>query len=112
MRLQIIDSNDSITHVALIGRLDVQGVNAIQYEFHHQTTSQPKSVIVDLSRMPYIASLGIGMLISAAKYLERNGARMVLVGSPPLVKEAFETAGLHQVIPMVSEETAALALLR
>lgn len=112
MQLKIIRADDSITHVAILGRLDVEGVNDIQYEFHHQTTSQPKATIVDLSRMTYIASLGIGMLVSTAKYLDRHGAKMVLLGPSELVRKTLEAAGLDHLIPIANEETAALELLR
>ncbi len=112
MRLKTIRSDDSFTHVALHGRLDVQGVNDVQYEFLQQTTVPPKSTLVDLSQMTYIASLGIGMLVSAAKYLGRNNAKMVLLGPSDLVRKALETAGLDHVIPIASEEKAALELLR
>jgi|SRR5262245_16525696 len=112
MRLDIIRSDDTITHVAIQGRLDVQGVNSIQYEFLTQTTLLPKATMVDLSKVSFIGSLGIGMLVSAAKHLERKGAKMVLIGPSNLVRQAIETSGLHNVIPIASEETAALALLR
>ena len=111
MRLKTIRSDDSITHVALVGRLDVQGVSDIQYEFLHQTTGLPKPAVVDLSQLTYIASIGIGMLLSAAKDLERQGARMVLLNPTPLVRQTLETSALQQVIPIAIEESAALALL-
>jgi predicted PolB exonuclease-like 3'-5' exonuclease len=46
MKLHVIREDDSITHVALFGRLDVQGVSDVQYEFLHQTTGLPKSTVV------------------------------------------------------------------
>ena len=112
MRLKILRADETITHVALLGRLDVQGVNEVQYEFLHQTTSLPKATLVDLSQTTYIASLGIGMLVSAAKHLERNGVKMVLLGPPALVRKALEAAGLDQVIPIAEKEEAALEVLR
>lgn len=112
MRLKTIRSDDSIHHVALLGRLDIQGVNDIQYEFLHSTTVHPKATVVDLSKVTYIGSLGISMLVSAAKHLERKGARMVLLGPSELVGKALETSCLHHVIPVASEEAAALELLR
>ena len=112
MQLNIIRADDSITHVSMNGRLDVQGVNSIQYEFLIQTSVRRKPTLVDLSKVSFIASLGMGMLVSAAKGLERQGARMVLMGPSDLVRHALEAAGIHQVIPIAREEAAALELLR
>jgi anti-anti-sigma factor len=112
MRLKILRENDAFTHVALVGRLDIQGVNEIQLEFLHQTTSRPKNAMVDLADLTYIASLGISMLVSAAKKLERGGARMVLLNPSPLVRKALETSSLQEVIPIATAEAAALEMLR
>lgn len=112
MHLKTISADDSISHVALIGRLDVKGVTDIQYEFLQETTVLPKPTLVDLSRVTYMASFGISMLVSAAKHLQRNGAKMVLLCPSSLVRSALETSGLHDVIPITDDKTAALALLR
>ena len=111
MQMKIIRTDDSIQHVALVGRLDVRGVNAVQYEFLQQTSLIPRSTLVDLSKVSYIASLGIGMLVSAAKALERRGGKMVLIGPSDLVRETLETSSLHSLIPIADEEAGALALL-
>jgi anti-sigma B factor antagonist len=112
MRLETLRAEDSIHHVALVGRLDVKGVNEVQYEFQQQTTVLPKPTLVDLSKVTYIASLGLGMLVSAAKHLERRGFRMVLVSPTELVRKTIETSCLDRVIAIADDEAAALALLR
>lgn len=112
IRLKILREDDSITHVALVGRLDVQGVSDIQYEFHCHTILQPRSTVVDLSQVTFMASIGIGMILSAAKHIERHGSKMVLVNPSPLVRQTLETSALHQVIPIAIEESVALELLR
>lgn len=112
MRLKIIRSDASIMHLALLGRLDVDGVKEIQHEFFQQTTWLPTRTMVDLAQVTYVASLGISMLVSAAKAMERQGAKMVLVNPTALVRKTLETSGLHQMIPIATAEMAALELLR
>src|ERR1043165_5684465 len=103
MQLRTIPAGDSITRIALQGRLDVQGVNEIQYEFFHQVTSLPQPTIVDVSKVTFMASLGMGMLVSAAKHLERHGVRMVLLDPAKLVRTSLEAAGLSQLIVIVAQ---------
>jgi anti-anti-sigma factor len=112
MRLKIIRDDDSMTHLALIGRLDVDGTTKIQYEFLLQTAGPAKRVLVDLSGVSFLASFGISMLVSAAKDLERRGGKMVLMNPTPLVLKALEISNLHDVIPIATAEMAALDLLR
>lgn len=112
MQLHIIRADDSITHLAILGRLDIQGVSRIQDQFVFNTAARRKSTLVDLSQVTFIASLGMGMLVSVAKSLQRGGSKMVLLGPTDLVQHALEAAGINQVIPIAREEAAALQLLR
>ena len=112
MQLKIIRDDESMTHVALIGRLDVDGATEIQYEFLLRTAGVAKRVLVDLSGVSYLASFGISMLVSAAKDLERRGGKMVLLSPTPLVLKALEISNLHDVIPIATAEMAGLELLR
>ena len=112
MQLNVIRADESITHLAMLGRLDIQGVNEIQDRFVFQTVTRHKATLVDLSEVTFIASLGMGMLIGAAKTLQRHGVRMVLIAPRELVLHALETAGIDRVIPIVRAEDEALQLLR
>jgi anti-anti-sigma factor len=109
--LTVIRADETLTHVAIVGRLDIQGVNRIQDQFVFNTTSRRRATLVDLSEVTFIASLGMGMLIGAAKALQREGTRMVLVAPRELVQRALESAGIHQVIPIVGQEDEAFQLL-
>lgn len=111
MQLTILRDDDSITHVAIVGRLDIAGVNAIADQFTFNTTPQRKSTLVDVSQVTFIASLGIGMLVSAAKALHRHGARMVLVGPKGLVLQTLESAGIDHVIAIAPTQDEALKML-
>jgi len=112
MQLTVIRADDSITHVAILGRLDIEGVNAIADKFVFNTSAQRKATLVDVSQVTFIASLGMGMLVGAAKALQRHGARMVLVGPTHLVQQALATAGIDHVIPIAATEAEALEMLR
>ena len=112
MRLKTIRSDDSVTHLAIVGRLDIQGVSDIQYEFLSLTTLAPRATLIDLSGTSYIASLGIGMLVSAARHVQQRGAKLVLLSPSTHIREALKTSGLDHVIPIADDEATALGLLR
>src|SRR3954469_15131943 len=111
MLLQTIERSDGITQVELIGRLDVSGLHEVDIKFHGATAARPHPAIVDLSGLDYIASLGMGMLISCAQSLRRKGHAMVLVGAKGDVDTALRTAGIDQAIPMVPDIDEALRLI-
>lgn len=101
MQLSIIQRTDEFTHVALSGRLDAVGVDKVGIPFQAATSSRGKHTIIDMSEVNFIASLGLGMLLTAARSLHGRGARAVIVNPQPLVLKVLETAHMPAVIPVV-----------
>ncbi len=108
MRLDVLQRDDGISHVALVGKLDLTGLHEVDIPFHGQTAAQRRDAIVDLSGLEYIASLGVGMLISCAQSLHRRGSKMVLVGASGAVDTVLRTSGIDKAIPMVATVDEAL----
>jgi anti-anti-sigma factor len=100
-----------ITHLALVGRLDVAGLQATNVKFHGYTAARRKPTLVDMSQVEFIGSLGMGMLISCAQALQRHRAKMVLVNPVSIVAEALQAVGIDQVIPITNSVEDALRLL-
>jgi anti-sigma B factor antagonist len=111
MELRVIQADGVLTHVALCGRLDLRGVSEIENRFVFTTTSRRVPVVVDLSEVEFIASLGIGMLVSAAKALTRQGLELVLLAPPGLARETLEIAGVTRVVPTAADMESARALI-
>ena len=111
MELSVIQSTDRLTHVALSGRLDAVGVQQVGTRFQGVTASRGKPTIIDLSNVEFIASLGLGMLLSCARSLHGRGVRAVIVNPQPLVAKALETAHMMSVIPVVRSVQEAEAAL-
>jgi anti-anti-sigma factor len=98
--------------IRLIGRLDMMGSEKIDLRFTALTATDSNSVIVDMSGVDFIASIGMRLLLTCAKAKKKRGGCMLLVGLQPLVKEALETAGIDTLIPVLADESAALSTLR
>ena len=111
MEISIIQRPDEWSQVALSGRLDPLGVQKVENRFHGATAARGHHSIIDISRVDFIASLGLSMLLSSARSLHHRGARMVLVNPQPLVMKVLETAQFPQVIPVVATVADAEALL-
>lgn len=101
MKLSIIQRPDEFTHVALVGRLDAVGVQEVATRFQGATAARGKPTIIDLSELEFIASLGLGMLLTCARSLHHRGARVVIVNPQPLVAKALEATHMNSVILVV-----------
>src|SRR5215831_8082997 len=100
-----------IVRVTLSGRLDTQGVDRIETRFIATLVPTGQSALVDLSQVEFLASMGIRMLVSAARNLKKAQARLVVFGPQPNVGQVLEAVSLHKIIPVCATEADALAAL-
>jgi anti-anti-sigma factor len=111
MRFEVTELADGIVRIALDGRLDAAGAEKIETGFTAAASATGKHVLVDLSGIAFVGSLGIRMFISSARVVQRRGRTMVLFGAPPQAMDVFETVALSDLIPIVAKEAEARALL-
>lgn len=97
--------------VCLIGRLDSPGVDRIETRFLAALAPAGKNAIVDLGQVSFVSSMGIRMLLGAARALKLKNARLVLFGAQPLVEETLAQT-IKMLIPVVSNEQEAQKFLR
>ena len=112
MELRVVKQDRDLTHVALVGRLDVPGVQAVEAAFLEQTARRGKPTLVDLSEVPFCGSTGLRMLMKAAKALQAHGAKLVLLKPQPLVEESLMFVAFNQIMPIEHDADLALALLK
>lgn len=111
MELNVIEEADNLTHLVLVGRLDLAGVQKVELAFVTHTGARRKDTIVDVSQMPFVASLGLGMLLNAAKSLHRHHARLILVGAQEMVLVALKAAHLTDLLEVADTVDDAKAML-
>ena len=108
---QVSDANKQARRIALIGRLDSAGVEQIEAPLTASVRDGAQHVLFDLSKVPFVGSLGIRLLISVGRVLHRQDRRLVMYGVQPQVAEVFETVTLGDLIPIAGSEAEALAEL-
>jgi anti-sigma B factor antagonist len=111
MQVNPIRVDDQITHLALVGSLDITGTQAIDLKFHAYTAARRKPTLVDLSRLDFISSLGMGLFITCAQALARHGVKLVLLDPQPPVEEAMSAVGLGKAMSIVHGQGEALRIL-
>lgn len=89
---------ETLLNIKLKGRMDLQGNQAIELEFTSVATSEKLGVIVDMSGVEFLASMGIKTLITITKGQLSRGGEVVLCSIQPLVKEILTTTGISTII--------------
>jgi stage II sporulation protein AA (anti-sigma F factor antagonist) len=99
MEMQIEELDADIIRARLIGRMDYAGATEIDAKFM-ELAAREKMVLVDLSKVDFLASMGIRTLIMAAKVVKARGDRMVLFSPEMMVAKVLQTSGTDILIPV------------
>ena len=110
MQIAISDDAGPIAKVCLVGKIDIAGAEAIAMPIATLAGSK-RSMIVDLSGVTLISSIGIRHLVSAAKTLSRKGGKVVLVNPNELVRDVLVTTRIDDLMPIVATESDAYILI-
>ncbi|MDH4189708.1 MAG: STAS domain-containing protein [Betaproteobacteria bacterium] len=95
------DAGQDLRTIVISGRLDVMGTDTVATRLMELTAAPKKGVVVDLSPLKFLASVGIRALITSAKAVQQRGAKMVLVvRGNSTVMMSLEATGVNELIPV------------
>lgn len=103
MDFSIIEETDELTHIGLSGRLDMAGVKEVQADFDAHTGGRGKPTIIDVSGLSFLGSLGMRLLLGAAKTLRKVDAKVALANPQEFVADALKVAGLDQALILADD---------
>jgi anti-sigma B factor antagonist len=111
MELQYSELENRIRMLKPIGKLDIIGVGQIETKFAGYCAGDRVCVVVDLSEVDFLASIGIRLLTLTAKLVNIRGGKMVLLNPIPDVYHVLDVTGIPAIIPLYSDLEAAQAAL-
>lgn len=109
MHFDVAEAGPQALKVALIGRLDATTVGAVETAFTATVAAAGKSIMLDLTKLEFLSSLGIRLLLSATRPVTRRGGKVVMFGAQPMVADVLTAMALDDVLPIVATEQDAAA---
>jgi len=109
MELQYTELDNGVRLITLMGVLDMQGTFSVEVQFARLCAGEGARVLVDLSGVTYLSSIGIPMLINTARSVSSQGGKMGLVGPIYDVHRVLEITGVPQIIPIYHDFDTAVA---
>jgi anti-sigma B factor antagonist len=100
MEMHYSELENKIRLIKMIGKLDITGVGMIETKFTGYCAGENPRVLVDLSDIEFLASIGIRLLMLNAKSILGRGGRMVLINPSPEVRSVLEITGIPAIIPI------------
>ena len=102
MKLEKQTSSDTELKLSVEGRWDMLGNRIFEIEFPKYLSDITQSIILDLSKLEFIASIGIRSLVSQAKELNEKNISIVLFNPPELINDIFQNVGMENFIEIIS----------
>jgi anti-sigma B factor antagonist len=100
---------EGATVLSVGGELDVSAAPSLSGELNDIIRSGEGDVVVDLSRVSFVDSTGLAVLLNALRRLTRARRRMGLVIGTGAVLRAFEVTRLHWTFEVFDDVESALA---
>lgn len=92
-----IQKQDSISVLALTGRLDTTNYGELEKKINELIASNEIKIIVDCHNLDYVSSSGLRIFLMGLKKINAANGRFVLCGLQDNIKEIFEISGFSSV---------------
>lgn len=97
--------------IRLQGAIDFTNAKALQAQLHAAVTQAGNQVCVDFSAVEHANSVGLSLLLSAARKADAGGARLIFTGLPQQLQSMAAVCGLddwlaeHAAEPVEQQES-------
>ena len=112
MKMTVEQREDGITRIALEGHFDLQGAREIDQKLANAISTGAMDVVIDLSLVSFITSVGIHSLVAAAKTQAARGGRVALVRPRLMAARVLEISEIDKIVPVCDDPEDACRALR
>ena len=110
LRLGVTPTDDGVV-LELTGRMDAEGVREIQERFEAAVDGKTP-VLIDLSGVGFMDSLGIALLVRLAKRLKGNAVNVAVIPGPGPVARLLGLARVDRILNVVFTRDDAWKILK
>lgn len=97
--------------LSIEGRLDSNTAQNLEATLGQSEVRDAASLVLDLSKLDYVSSAGLRVLLKAAKYARANKKGLALAGLVPHVREVFDISGFTALFGIYATPAEAQASL-
>ncbi len=106
------EQSGDVVIVKLAGRLDSGAVQPAEESFARVLATDAPRLAIDMSKLEYISSAGLRVLLVMAKKVQQAKGKVVLFGLAANVREVFSISGFDRIFSIQSDAAAAVAAAR
>ncbi|MCG6141157.1 anti-sigma factor antagonist [Leptospira bourretii] len=98
-----LNATGKIKTIEIAGKFDIESTEEFESIFAKLIEPNPSIVSIDMSRLDYIDSSGIGSLIKSLNSLKNKKGKLILVGMKPMIMNVFKLAKLDMFFEIMNE---------
>jgi stage II sporulation protein AA (anti-sigma F factor antagonist) len=106
------DKDGDVAVFRLAGRFDSSAAASAEAELTGGAGGATPRLVLDLTRLDYISSAGLRVLLVLARKIQQASGKMALFGLKPDVRQVFTVSGFDTIISIQPDAAAALAQVR
>lgn len=95
-----VTKRDGFAVMSLHGEVDLATAPSFRERLIELVNDGERNVVVDLDRVDFLDSTGLGVLVGGLKRLRSNGGELSIACSNPRILRVFEVTGLTQVFAL------------
>ena len=103
MEINIVKNQKNIV-LELTGSLDIYTSVQLKVAVENHASQPSMNIIVDMEKLNYLDSSGIGILIKTLNYCKEHGSKLRVVNLQPAIEKVFRISGLTSYFEILSPE--------
>jgi len=103
-----LQKTDKCSIVSIIGRLDTTNYSILEKKLMEMIDNREDRILVECSKMDYVSSSGLRILLMALKKITMAKGKFVLCGLQDNIHEIFEISGFTNIFEIHSDQEEAL----
>jgi anti-sigma B factor antagonist len=101
--------SDSVRVIAVAGELDIASVTALREALEQATEQETAGLVVDLARVTFVDSIGVGTILRAKGKLDARGRVAIVIPSQSYAAMIFDVVGADAIVDIFRTRAEALA---
>jgi anti-anti-sigma factor len=100
--------SDGRHRLVLTGELDLAPAGELEATLLRLCSEGTKEIALDLSKLRFMGSIGLRLILLARELCEQHGYEFQLVAGPANIQRVFEMTGLLHVLPFQADDSGVL----
>ncbi len=106
-----VDRNGGVLRINAVGRIHGANAGDLDDAVRAEMRKDDRAVIVDMSRLSYISSAGLRVILKIARELNESGKTLAVHSLSEPIRNVFEISGFDKVVRVFSTAERARAAL-